>query len=111
MTPQTLDLLDEAALVLRDKLAAKLSGEARYLALLAANAVAMARRELALEEKLEAARRALSGYSIAAIRAGDHDGDRVLYERLWMHAALRAYVANPDALTETERQHLLKGGA
>jgi len=109
MNPQTLDLLDEAAHVLRHALAKTLAGEARYLALLTANAVAMVRREATVEAPLEAAREALSGFSIAAIRSGTLDGDMALYARLCTHAALGAWVADPNALSEAQRRHYLQG--
>lgn len=99
MTPEGLDLLDEAARLLREELAPTLSGEARYTALLAAKAVAMARREAGMKEAPQEDAAALA----AAIRAGAHDGDRALHDRLLAQAARRAWVADPGALTAEER--------
>lgn len=98
MTPEGLDLLDEAARLLREALAPTLTGEARYNALLAANAVAMARREAGLEEATQE-----EADLAAAIRAGAHDGDGALHGRLLAQAARRAWVADPGALTAEER--------
>ena len=70
--------------------------------LLAANAVATARRELALGGRAEAAGADLPA-DLRAIRAGDHDRDRALYDRLLAHAVLRAWIADPASVTEAER--------
>ena len=103
MTPEGLDLLDEAARLLREDLAPTLTGGARYRALLAANAVAMASREagMAGETQDDAA-------LVAAIRAGAHDGDEAVYGQLLAQAARRAWVADPAALTEPERAAYLR---
>jgi len=102
MTPEGLDLLDEAARLLREELAPTLTGEARYHTLLAANAVAMAGREAGMKAEPDDA--AL----VAAIRAGAHDGDGALHARLLASAARRAWVADPGALTEAERAAYLR---
>lgn len=109
MTPEAIDLLEEAVSILRNGLANTLSGESRYLALLTANAVDTARRESVVEAVLDDAREALSGFSITAIRSGALDSDAVLYERALTHAALRAWVADPDGLSQAERQQYLRG--
>lgn len=95
MTDAALVLLDSSASVLRD-LAPGLTGEARYAALLTANAVATARRDIALADRIAAARAALPS-DHAAIRDGRHDGDAALYGRLLAHAALRAWVSDPTS--------------
>ena len=95
MSTEAFSLLDGAAEVLR-ALAPSLPGEGRYAALLSASAVATARRDLALAERIAAARAALPAGS-AAIRAGEHDGDAGLHARLLAHAELRAWVADPGA--------------
>jgi hypothetical protein len=100
-----LDLLDEARRTLRDDLAPRLEGEARYLALLAANAVATARRALAVAAPLAAAEAAVEA-DPAEIRAGARDDDAALVRRLLAAATLRAWVADPSALTEAETRAL-----
>jgi hypothetical protein len=100
MTADALALLDGAAAVLRAA-GPTLSGEARYTALLAANAVAIARRELAVAARCAAARDAIRA-DASAIRSGRHDTDADLYRRLVAHAILRAWIADPNALTESE---------
>lgn len=99
------DLLAEAERALREGLAPALQGEARYLALLAAKAVATARRALAAEAALAAAEAALCA-DPAAIRAGAHDGDAALSARLLEAARLRAWIADPAALTPDETRAL-----
>ena len=100
-----LDLLAAAQRALREELAPRLDGEARYLALLAANAVATARRELVVVEPLAALGAAASAEA-AAIRAGAYDGDAALFGRLLAAARLRAWIADPSALTEAEARAL-----
>lgn len=99
MSGDAMDLLDGAAALLR-ALAPSLSAEARYLALLSANAVATARRDVALAPRVAAARAALGADPAAitaAIRAGRHDDDAALHARLVALAELRAWVADPKA--------------
>ncbi|MDP5307416.1 hypothetical protein [Paracoccus spongiarum] len=100
--PAALDLLDDTARVLREDLAAALTGEQRYQALLAANAIATARRAIAVSARLQAAEGAI-GADVAAIRAGRHDGDAALHGRLLHAARLRAFVADPVALSPEDR--------
>jgi hypothetical protein len=100
-----LDLLAEAQRTLREELAPRLDGEARYLALLASNAVATARRELVAAGPL-AALGAAANADAAAIRAGAHDGDAALFARLLAAARLKAWIADPAALTEAETRAL-----
>lgn len=109
MNPLTFDLLDETEHVLRNMLARSLSGELRYLALLTANSVAMVRREATVAALLEASRKALSGCSPAEIRHGTLDGDASLHARLCCHAALGAWVADPDGLSEAQQRQYLQG--
>jgi hypothetical protein len=99
------DLLAEAQRALREELAPRLDGEARYLALLAANAVATARRGMIAGAALAAAERAV-GAEAAAIRAGAHDDDAALPGRLLAAARIRAWVADPAVLTEAEARAL-----
>lgn len=98
-----LDLLSEAHRVLREQVAPGLDGEARLAVLLAANAVATARRELALGARLTAAEAELLP-DASAIRHGARDDDGATYARLMTVAVLRAHVADPSILTERERR-------
>ena len=102
MTDPMLDLLDEAVTILRTRLADSLSGEQRYLALLTANAVATARREAQIRERLEEVRKRID-VPAADIRNGRHDGDGALYDRLREHVILRAWIADPATLSDEER--------
>ncbi len=108
MKSDALSLLDGAAALLRDT-APTLAGEARYAALLSANAVATARRDLALAARSEATRAAIAA-DVAAIRAGVYDDDDALYQRLLAHTALRAWITDPNALGAAERQVYVEGG-
>lgn len=107
MTDETLALLDGTVAVLRET-APTLPGDGRYAALLCASAVATARRRLAARARAEAARVAVA-VEPAAIRAGAHDDDAALYERLVAHAAIRAWIADPSSLTEAETAAHLGG--
>lgn len=107
MTADALALLDSAADVLRAA-APTLPGDGRYTALLTANAVSTARRDLALGARLVAAGAAIPA-ATAAIRAGQHDDDAGLYARLHACAALRAWVADPGSLSDDERAAYLEG--
>lgn len=95
--------------VLRDDLAEHAKGDLRYKALLSANAVAMAERELAFAAQSEAA--VVSGVTPEDIRGGKHDADHALIKAILREAAIRAYIANPDALTEAEIADYLEVGA
>lgn len=99
------DLLGTAAAVLREA-APTLPGDGRYVALLTANAISVARREGQAAPRL-AASAANLGTTAAAIRAGLHDDDAALYERLLADAALRAWVFDPAAPTAAERAAFL----
>ncbi len=102
-----LALLDDAEGVLRAA-ASSLSGEGRYAVLLSANAVATARRGIAMHDRSEAARAAIIA-EVSAIRTGAHDDDTALYERLVAHAAIRAWIADPGSLTPAERDAYIVG--
>lgn len=86
-----LDLIATAEALLRDAVAPG-GADARYHVLLAANALAMARRELSSPPP------APDHADPAAIRAGRHDGDRALHDRLLRDARRRAWIADPDAV-------------
>ena len=85
-----LDLIAEAEAVLR-RLVAPGGPDVRYHAALAANALAMARRELSCPPQDAMA-------DAAAIRAGAHDGDAALHARLLAAARHRAWIADPEGL-------------
>ncbi|MCC5985253.1 MAG: hypothetical protein JJU42_12900 [Rhodobacteraceae bacterium] len=107
MTPRGIDLLVQAATELREGLAPRLSGAARYQALLAANAVATAAREARAAPHLARAEEALADLDLAAIRAGAHDSDSALHARLRACAAIRAWIADPRSLSAQDRaEHL-----
>jgi hypothetical protein len=106
VTPGAVELLATTATVLRE-LAPTLPSDGRYIALLTANAVATARREAAVADRLAASAEAI-GASPAAIRAGRHDDDADLYRRLLADAALRAWVADPNAPSADERSAFLR---
>ena len=108
MSADVLALLDSSAGVLRAT-APTLSGEGRYAALLSANAIATARRELVSADRLASTGAAVAA-DAAAIRAGLHDDDAALYDRLVAHAALRAWVTEPGSLTAEERARVEAAG-
>ncbi|KIX18905.1 MULTISPECIES: hypothetical protein [Paracoccus] len=87
-----LDLIAEAEATLRRDIAPG-GPDARYHALLAANALAMAQRELARPSRDVTA-------DVAAIRAGAHDHDADLHARLLAAARLRAWIADPTTAEE-----------
>ncbi len=87
-----LDLIAEAEATLRHRIAPG-GPDARYHALLAANALAMARRELRHPPQDVTA-------DVGAIRAGTHDDDAALHARLLAAARLRAWIADPTATEE-----------
>ena len=87
-----LDLIAEAEAVLRREVAPG-GPDARYHAALAANALAMARRELSHPPRDAPA-------DVAAIRAGAHDDDAALHARLLAAARHRAWIADPDSIEE-----------
>ena len=100
-------ILAAAESLLRQDLAEHAKGDLRYKALLSANAVAMAERELALSEV--SADAAVSGVTPHAIRSGRHDGDHALAGAILRESAIRAFIANPAALTEAEQADFLQG--
>lgn len=105
MTQHLISILEEAAANMRDKIAQQTKGEPRYLALLSANAVAIAARELRVADQLAAE----PDIDIEAIRNGAHDDDMALYEELKKRVALRAWIADQDSLSEAERARYVDG--
>lgn len=104
MSP-ALDLLDMVVEDLRTEIAPDLSGDLRYRTLLCASAAATARRECALAEALAQAKATL-GASVNSIRDGDCDSDGALHLRLKELACLRAYIADPAALDDSDRDSI-----
>lgn len=123
--PSGAELLFEARRVLREEIAPELEGEARYKVLMAANAVAMAMRELEhgeaplrqeyesfatlygetrrvmedthdLEEQLLRLNRLFA----QEIRSGRRDGEGHSHQLLMEQAISRVRDSNPDALQE-----------
>lgn len=109
MSTDALALLDGAVSVLRG-IAPGLSSDAKYAVLLAANAVATARRDVALAERSAAGRAGLPP-DPSAIRSGAYDADAALYDSIFAHAALRAWIADPASLTDAERAAQVEGGS
>jgi hypothetical protein len=121
--PNGAELLREARRVLREEIAAELEGELRFKALMVANAMAMAMRELergdrppraelkALSEllaeipdaddglqRLETVLADLNSRFAAEIRGGRRDADAQAHELLLMQARARVEESNPKAL-------------
>ena len=97
-----LDLIVEAEATLRRDIAPG-GPDARYHALLAANALAMAQRELARPSQDVTA-------DVAAIRAGAHDHDADLHARLLAAARLRAWIALRKVVGATMRRRWRNSG-
>ncbi|MDA1185571.1 MAG: DUF6285 domain-containing protein [Acidobacteria bacterium] len=96
------DLLSTAVGVLRDQVAGELSGKARYQALMVANAIAIAARQIGgtPPQDLAGIPAATDVASLArAIREGALDGRADVYD--WIVRGLRAEVrvSNPKALS------------
>ena len=94
--------LQVAERLLRDKVLAAASGDARFAGLMVASALGMASREVALREQIDAAAEAVSA-SAADIRGGGFDGDADLHRQLVRQAALRTAVTRPQALQPEEK--------
>lgn len=112
--PGGAELLAEARRLLREELAPALDGRRRYQALMIANALGMAERELrAGEAPLEAERAGLArllgrdgslatlnAAFAAALREGRLAGDPAAYALLLEEARARVAESNPRALEE-----------
>ena len=95
------DLLETAARVLREEVVDGLSGRARYQALMVANAIAIAARQIGdspLPDLVEIPAAADAASLVQAIREGTLDGRADVHE--WVVRGLRAEVSvsNPKAL-------------
>lgn len=89
------ELLAIARATLLERVLPGLSGDARFQALMIANALAIAERALAAPPVAARDDRALC----AAIRAGAHDDDRALAAQLLAEVEARCRVSAPKALT------------
>jgi len=93
--PAAAELLAVARKSLLEDLVPALPEDKRYQALMVANALAIAGRELEQPPREDAA--ALEALA-RAIRAGRHDGDAVVHARLLAWARARTAATNPRAL-------------
>jgi hypothetical protein len=98
--PSGAALLDAARRALTEEVVPGLTGRPRYVALMVANAVGIAAREIAEADRLRAAGAdVLAGEPVealvAAIRAGARDADANLHAALEATAALAAQVWKP----------------
>lgn len=113
--PTSEELLVEARRILREDLAPELSGGQRYKALMIANALGMAARELAAGEaplrrerellqdllgETEADLTALNALLATRLRDGDAGGDEAAYKALVDIAKAKVREVNPKALEE-----------
>ena len=105
--PGGADLLDVARRALLDEIAPTLTGRQRYVALMVANAIGIAQREIEDGDATRSAwKRAASAAAISgddplpaltsAIRAGRHDADPALHAALCETAEVAARIWKPD---------------
>ncbi len=104
MKPETTgaDLLQAVEATLSREIAPQLTGEARFKTLMAASALRMVIREIAMTDKLRLAADDLAHQvgtdDVAAlIRTGACDADTDLHARLLDHARMRSHIARPAA--------------
>ena len=95
--PDALALVAEARHTLLEHVLPALSGDARIKALMVANALGIAARELEAP-----APPPLTHDLAGAIRAGAHDADAALYATLVAAARARVAVSRPSALRDEE---------
>ena len=91
--PDALALVAEARHMLLEHVLPALSGDARIKALMVANALGIAARELEAPAPTET-----PADLVTAIRAGLHDGDPDVFAHLMAAAIARVMVARPAAL-------------
>lgn len=98
-------LLDAARRALLDEVAAKVTGRQRYVALMVANALGIASREIEAAPRAAAAEAALlgggpaavrAGALVEAIRSGARDADPALHRALAEANGVAAAVWKPD---------------
>ena len=104
MTPETTGsaLLQAVETTLSREIAPHLTGETRFKTLMAASALRMVIREIALAGKLKLAADDLAHQAgtddlAASIRSGVCDADAGLHASLLEHARLRSAIARPAA--------------
>ena len=105
--PNGADLLAVARRSLLDDVAPALKGQPRYVALMVANAMGIALRELEEAERFERANRAVLGHDqggsadsasarlVASVRGGRHDADPSLYDALKASVEVAATIWKP----------------
>ncbi|WP_237481097.1 DUF6285 domain-containing protein [Lichenibacterium dinghuense] len=99
--PAGSSLLDAARRALLDEVAAKATGRQRYVALMVANALGIASREIDAAPGIAAAEAALLGGApaaslVRAIRSGARDADPALHRALTGANGLAAAVWKPE---------------
>jgi len=102
--PDALELLEEARRLLQQELAPALKGKQRFQALMIANALGIAGRELAAADDrgkrwaadLESLGVAGEKELVAAIREGRFAGDETLHSMLLRDADARAEMVSPE---------------
>jgi hypothetical protein len=95
------DLLDTAVGVLRKEITGELSGQARYQALMVANAIAIAARQIGespLPDQVDIPAAADAASLARAIRDGALDGRADVYDRIVRGLRAEVSVSNPKAL-------------
>lgn len=102
MKPETsgFDLLAAAEQTLVREVAPGLGGETRFKVLMAASALRMVMRELAVAQDAADLSGRLAAFGatpdlVEAVRAGRHDADQDLHAALTAEARLRTEVSNP----------------
>ncbi len=100
--PSGAALLDAARRALTEEVVPGLTGRPRYVALMVANAIGIASREIAVADRLSATGADLLAGEpvetlVAAIRAGARDADPDLHAALEAVAAVSAQVWKPGA--------------
>jgi Domain of unknown function (DUF6285) len=109
--------LAAAEALLRDKVIAASTGEARFAGLMVASALGMAQREIALGRELASARHDVDELApqpspfpdpamalTHLIREGLLDGQDELYRRLMVDAVTRTAVTRPVVVSDRERR-------
>jgi Domain of unknown function (DUF6285) len=100
--PAGADLLKLVREVLRGVVIPALSDDARYQALMAANALAVVERELQAPATGGDLAAQEQEALLSAIRAGHYDADAALYEVLLTSTARTAWIWKPAAVTADE---------
>lgn len=96
--PSGAALLDAARRALMDEVLPGLEGRPRYVALMVANAIGIAAREIGAADAGHTPLAAIDPRTLArAIRAGAHDADAALFEGLRTANAVAAAIWKPAA--------------